>query len=50
MKQKLTFKTTLSGKNGKAVNANVVIVIQKDKSRKTFKIVTVYPDKKEGKK
>lgn len=26
---------------------NVVTVIQKDKGRKTFKIVTVYPDKKE---
>ena len=35
---------------GKTVSANVVVVIQKDKSRKTFKIVTVYPDKKEGKK
>ena len=47
---KLTFKTTLSGKEGKNVSANVVVVIQKDKNRKTFKIVTVYPDKKEGKK
>lgn len=46
---KLTFHTTLIAKNGKSVSANVVVVIQKDKGRKTFKIVTVYPDKEGGK-
>lgn len=44
---KHTFHAKLTGKNGKAVSANVVVVIQKDNGRKTFKIVTVYPDKKE---
>ena len=45
--KKHTFPTKLIGKNGKTVSANVVVVIQKDKGRKTYKIVTVYPDKKE---
>ena len=34
------------GKAGKTVSANVVVVIQKDNGRVTYKIVTVYPDKK----
>lgn len=49
-KTKLTYHTTLIGRDGKAVSAKVVVVIQKDNGRKTYKIVTVYPDKKEGKK
>ncbi len=44
---KYTFHTRLKGKNGKTISANVVIVIQKDNARKTCKIVTVYPDRKE---
>ncbi len=44
---KLTFNTKLMGKDGKSVSANVVVVVQKDNGRKTYKIVTVYPDKKE---
>lgn len=44
---KHTYNVKLIGKNGKSVNANVVIVIQKDNGRKTYKTVTVYPDKKE---
>ncbi|MGN1275418.1 MAG: DUF6883 domain-containing protein [Floccifex sp.] len=43
---KHTYYTKLIGKSGKSVNANVVVVIQKDKNRITHKIVTVYPDKK----
>ena len=43
---KHTYHTKLEGKDGKKVSANVVVVIQKDNGRKTFKIVTVYPDKK----
>ena len=43
---KHTYKTEISGKNGKSVSANVVVVIQKDNGRITYKIVTVYPDKK----
>ncbi len=47
---KQTFKTKLIGKNNKEVVANIVVVIQKDFKRTTYKIVTVYPDKKERKK
>ena len=43
-----TYRTKIVGKNGDAVSANVVVVIQKDNGRTTFKIVTVYPDQKEG--
>ncbi len=43
---KHTYKTVLQGKDGKSINANVVVVIQKDNGRVTHKIVTVYPDKK----
>ncbi len=43
---KHTYKTKLIGKTGESVSANVVVVIQKDNSRITYKIVTVYPDKK----
>ena len=45
---KLVFQTKLKGINGKQLSANIVVVIQKDKGRKTFKIVTVYPGEKEG--
>ncbi len=44
---KHTYHVYLVGKGGNEVSANVVVVIQKDKGRKTYKIVTVYPDKKE---
>lgn len=40
------YHTKVEGKNGKSISANVVVVIQKDKGRRTFKIVTIYPDKK----
>ena len=43
---KYTYKTKLIGKTGESVSANIVVVIQKDNSRITYKIVTVYPDKK----
>lgn len=41
------YHTTLVGKNGNHIKANVVVVVQKDNKRITYKIVTVYPDKKE---
>ena len=44
---KHTYHVKLVHKNGNEVNANVVVVIQKDKGRITYKLVTVYPDKKE---
>lgn len=43
---KHTYHTKVIGKSGKSVNANVVVIIQKDKNSITYKIVTVYPDKK----
>ena len=45
---KHTYHTKVIGKNGDAIRAKVVVVIQKDNGRTTYKIVTVYPDKKEG--
>lgn len=42
---KHTYKTKIAGKDGQSVSANVVVVIQKDNGRTTYKIVTVYPDK-----
>ena len=44
---KHTYRTKLIGKNGSEISANIVVVIQKDNGRTTYKIVTVYPDKKE---
>lgn len=43
---KHTYNTKITSKGGKSVSANVVVVIQKDNSRITYKIVTVYPNKK----
>lgn len=43
---KHTYRVMLFGKKGNSVSANVVVVIQKDHDRTTYKIVTVYPDKK----
>lgn len=43
---KHTYNTTLIGKSGESVKANVVVVIQKDNGRITYKIVTIYPDRK----
>ena len=41
------YNTVLVGKNGNKISANIVVVVQKDNKRVTYKIVTVYPDKKE---
>lgn len=43
---KHTYNTILTGKNDKSISANIVVVIQKDNKRTTYKIATVYPDKK----
>ncbi len=40
------YHTKIRGANGKYHEANVVVVIQKDNKRITYKIVTVYPNKK----
>ena len=39
--------TELISKSGAKVKANVVVVIQRDNGRTTYKIVTVYPGKKD---
>lgn len=43
---KHTYHTKITGKDGKSISANIVVVIQKDNGRLTYKIVTIYPDKK----
>lgn len=43
---KHVYNTELISKSGSKVKANVVVVIQKDSGRTTYKIVTVYPGKK----
>ena len=40
---KHTYKTNLISKNGNSVTATVIVVVQKDNDRTTYKIVTVYP-------
>ena len=47
---KYTFHVKLIGKNEKYGSANVVVVVQRDNRRKTYKIVTVIPAKKESSK
>lgn len=44
---KYTYNTELVGKAGNKALAKVVVVIQKDNGRTTYKIVTVYLGKKE---
>ena len=46
---KHTYNTEIIGKHGRSVSVSVVVVIQKDNGRTTYKIVTVYPDKKGNK-
>ena len=40
---KHTYKKNLISKNGNSVTATVIVVVQKDNDRTTYKIVTVYP-------
>jgi hypothetical protein len=47
--QKYTYHTYLVGKDGAKVKANIVVVIQKDNQKTTYRIITVYPDKKVSK-
>ncbi len=43
---KHTFNTKLISKSGESITANVVVIIQKDNGRTTYKLITVYPDKR----
>ena len=44
---KHVYNTKLVGKYSKSISVNIVVIVQKDKGRVTYKIVTVYPDHKE---
>jgi hypothetical protein len=44
---KYTFKTIIKGNNGKYYSANVKIVVQKDKGKTTWRIITIIPDDKD---
>lgn len=41
------FNVKLIGKGGKSIKANVTIIVQKDNGRKTYKLITVHPGKRE---
>ncbi len=44
---KYTFNTSIKGLNGKFHQANVVIVVQQDNGKITWRVITLYPGKKE---
>ena len=44
---KYTFNTSIKGLDGKYEQANVIIVVQNDNGKVTWRIVTLYPGKKE---
>jgi hypothetical protein len=46
---KYAYHTELVGKAGVKVSTNVIVVIQKDNEKTTYRIITVYPDKKVSK-
>lgn len=41
------FHTKITGVNGKIVDTKIVTIIQKDNNKIKYKIITVYPNKKE---
>lgn len=43
---KATFHTTIKGNDGKYHSANITVVIQKDKGKITWRIITIVPRKK----
>lgn len=43
---KYTFNTSIKGLNGKYEQANVIVVVQNDSGKVTWRIVTLYPGKK----
>jgi hypothetical protein len=44
---KYTFNTSIKGLDGKYEQANVIVVVQNDNGKVTWRIVTLYPGKKE---
>ena len=43
------FHEKIKGLNGKYEYANIVVIVQKDNRKVTYRIITAYPDKKEKK-
>jgi hypothetical protein len=43
------FHEKIKGLNGKYEYANIVVIVQKDNGKVTYRIITAYPDKKEKK-
>lgn len=41
------YDARLPGRNGKSVSAKVVVVLQRDNGKTTWKIITLYPGKKD---
>lgn len=44
---KYTFNTKIKGKDGAYKSANVVVVVQNDNGKTTWRTITLYPDKKD---
>ncbi len=44
---KYTFNTKIKGKDGTYKSANVVVVVQNDDGKTIWRIITLYPDKKD---
>lgn len=45
--QKYTFNTKIKGKDGSYKSANVVVVVQNDNGKVTWRTITLYPGKKD---
>lgn len=45
--QKYTFNTKIRGKDGSYKSANVVVVVQNDNGKVTWRTITLYPGKKD---
>ena len=44
---KYTFRIKIKGKNGRYEFANVIVVVQNDKGKTTWRIITLYPGEKD---
>ena len=44
---KYTFNTKIKSKDGNYKSANIVVVVQKDNGKTIWRIITLYPDKKD---
>lgn len=44
---KYEFHEKIKGRNGKEIEANVIVIIQKDNGKRVYRIISAYPGKKE---